>query len=216
MRAASTAWTVAGTRMLVDRAGQAVGAALADQRAGLDQRADALLQEERVALGPLDQQRLQRLDGRIVAEQRGQQLVGAGLPERVDPELGVVALVAPGVGVLRAVVDQQQDAGGRQALDQAVEQRLGLGVDPVQVLEDQQQRLLLALAQQQPAQRVERRRRRRRGGSSAAQAGVLDRQVEQRQQRRQDRPPAPGRAPAACRSPSRGRSRASSRGSIRQ
>ena len=61
MRAASTAWTVAGTRMLVDRAGQAVGAALADQRAGLDQRADALLQEERVALGPLDQQRLQRL-----------------------------------------------------------------------------------------------------------------------------------------------------------
>ena len=57
MRAASTAWTVAGTRMLGSGSGQPVGAALADQRPGLDQRPDALLQEERVALGPLDQQR---------------------------------------------------------------------------------------------------------------------------------------------------------------
>ena len=44
---------------------------------------------------------------------------------------------------------------GRQALDQAVEQRLGLGVDPVQILEHQQQRLPLALAQQQLLDRVE-------------------------------------------------------------
>ena len=57
MRAASTACTVAGTWMRRQRPRQPVGAALADQRPGLDQRPDALLQEERVALGPLDQQR---------------------------------------------------------------------------------------------------------------------------------------------------------------
>ena len=63
---------------------------------------------------------------------------------------------------------------------QAVEQRLGLGVDPVQILEHQQQRLHLALAKQQalegvegplaPLRRVERLPR-----------GVVDRDVEQRQ-----------------------------------
>ena len=42
-----------------------------------------------------------------------------------------------------------------QALDQAVEQRLGLRVDPVEILEDQQQRLPLALAQQELPDRVE-------------------------------------------------------------
>ena len=43
--------------------------------------------------------------------------------------------------VLGAVVNEQEQAGGRQALDQAVEDRLGPGVDPVQVLDDQEQRL---------------------------------------------------------------------------
>ena len=40
---------------------QAIGAALARQRLGLDQRPDALLEEEGVALGALDQQLLERL-----------------------------------------------------------------------------------------------------------------------------------------------------------
>ena len=57
--------------------------------------------------------------------------------------------------VLGAVVDQEQAAGRGQALDQAVEQGLGLGIDPVQILEDQQQRLHLALAQQHALERLE-------------------------------------------------------------
>ena len=48
--------------------------------------------------------------------------------------------------VLRTIVDQEQEPGGRRSLDQAVEQGLGL-VDPVQILEDQEQRLFLTLAQ---------------------------------------------------------------------
>ena len=61
MRAASTACTVAGTCVLSSGLRQPVGAALAGQHAGLHQRPDALLEEERVALGPLDQQALERL-----------------------------------------------------------------------------------------------------------------------------------------------------------
>ena len=86
--------------------------------------------------------------------------------------------------VLGAVVHQEQEAGGAQALHEAVEQGLGLAVDPVQVLEDHQQRLHLALAQQQPLDRVE--------GALAAlrrvevlPGRVLDRHVEQREQRGQ-------------------------------
>src|SRR6185503_12255460 len=111
-----------------------------------------LLQQERVALGAEDERRFQRLDRRIMAQQSGQKLVGAGLTERIDPKLRVVGLVAPGVGVLRPVVDQEQQARGRERLDQAVEERLSLGVDPVEILEDQQKRLLLALTEEQAAQ----------------------------------------------------------------
>ena len=91
-----------------------------------------------------------RLSGskpRVVPEQGVEQLFGALGRQGVDAELPVVGLAAPGVLVLRSVVHEEQQAGGRQALDQAVEQRLGLGVDPVQVLEDQQERLDLALPQ---------------------------------------------------------------------
>ena len=61
MRAARIAWTVAGTADRLDRPGQTIGAALPDERPRLDQRPHALLEEERVALGPLDQQSLERL-----------------------------------------------------------------------------------------------------------------------------------------------------------
>ena len=87
----------------------------------------------------------------ILAEQRVQQLVGTlGAASAIEPQLAVVRLAAPGVLVLGPVVDHEQEqARRRQALDQAVEQRLRLAVDPVQVLEDHQERLLPALPQQQ-------------------------------------------------------------------
>ena len=60
--------------------GQTIAAPLADQRAGFDQCADALLEKERVAIGPLDEQafeRPQRVIPSSRAEQRIEQLVGA-------------------------------------------------------------------------------------------------------------------------------------------
>src|SRR3712207_7720648 len=43
----------------------------------------------------------------------------------------VVRLAVPSVLVLRPIVRQQQHVGGRQAVHEAVEQSLGLGIYPV-------------------------------------------------------------------------------------
>jgi hypothetical protein len=101
--------------------------------------------------------------------------------------LGVIGLAAPAVCVLGAVVDEQQHAGGRQALHQGVQACLRLGMDPVQVLKDQQQGLRLTFPQQQAFQRLQ--------GALAALGGVeglprciVNRDVQKRQQRRQGRP----------------------------
>ena len=85
--------------------------------------------------------------------------------------------------VLRAVVDQQQHPGRRQALDQAVEQGLRLGIDPVQILKDQQQRLHLTFAQQHALEGVERALASLRRIERAKRA-VLRQGVQERKQRR--------------------------------
>jgi hypothetical protein len=51
------------------------------------------------------------------------------------------------VAVLRAVVNYQHDPRCRHAINETIEQALGLAVDPVKVLDDQQETLLLRLAQ---------------------------------------------------------------------
>ena len=66
--------------------------------------------------------------------------------EGVDAELPVVGLAAPGVLVFRPVVPQEQQPGGGQTFHDGVKERLGLGIDPMQILEHQQQRLDLALS----------------------------------------------------------------------
>ena len=58
--------------------------------------------------------------------------------------------------VLGAVVDEEKQPRGRHALDEAVQERLGLAVDPVEVLEEDEQGLDLALANQQALDRIER------------------------------------------------------------
>ena len=89
--------------------------------------------------------------------------------------------------ILGAVVDQQEQAGGGQALHQAIEERLGLGVDPVEVLEDQQEGLHLALPQEQAFEGVQ--------GALAAlrrieglPCGILHRHLQEGQEGRQGRP----------------------------
>jgi hypothetical protein len=134
---------------------QSIRAPLPDQRVRLHQCADALLEEEGIALGALDQERLQSREV-VGAKQRLQELVGARGRQRIDPNLRVVCLAAPAVLVLRTIVGEEQDAGGGQTLEQAVEEGLGLAVDPVKILEHEAERLDLTLAEQQSLDRVER------------------------------------------------------------
>jgi hypothetical protein len=104
----------------------------------------------------LDQELLQRREPGIVAEERIQHLSGALGRERVQPHLAVGRLAAPGVLVLGTVIHEQQHARPPEALDQAVEQRLRLTVDPVEILEDQEERLFLCFPEQEPLHGVER------------------------------------------------------------
>jgi hypothetical protein len=135
---------------------QPMCASLTRQDLRLDEGPDALFEEERIPLGSLDQEPLERLDGRVLTEQSPQEFIGRLGWQRVDAELPVVALPAPAVLVLGPVVDEQQQMGRREALDQSVEQRLGLGVDPVEILEHDEERLHLAFPEEQPLDAIER------------------------------------------------------------
>ena len=163
---------------------QAVGSRLAHQGTGLHQRPHALLQEEGIALGALDQQLGEGRQTRIVPHEGLEEGISAGRGQGVQPQLRVVGLAPPAVPVVRPVVDQQEQARRRQALDQAFEQRLGLRIQPVQILTDQQHGLPLALAQQHPLEGGERAlaalRAHQAGGKDCPREGV-----EQRQERRE-------------------------------
>src|SRR5215467_2071518 len=130
MREARIVCTVGGTWM--------VPAGCADEVGGLDQRAHALLEEQRIALGALDEKPLERRDAGLVADQRAQKLLGACGRQRIDAQLPVTGLAAPAVAIFRPVVHRQHHGGGRHRVDEIVEEGLRLGVDPVQVLEHEE------------------------------------------------------------------------------
>ena len=131
----------------VEGVSEAIGPALSDKGLRFHEGPHALFQKERVAIRPLDEQGPQRGQLGVGAQQRLQEILGPFAQKRVDAELRVVGAVAPGVLVLGAIGDEEQETGGGEAVDQAVEPRLGLGINPVQILEDHEQRLDLALAE---------------------------------------------------------------------
>jgi hypothetical protein len=67
-----------------------MAAALAAERADLEEPAHRFLEEERVALRSLEEEPLERVEGRVGAEQRAEQFVGALPAEGIDPELAVI------------------------------------------------------------------------------------------------------------------------------
>src|SRR5713101_7266718 len=58
--------------------------------------------------------------------------------------------------VLRAIVDQQENLRGADRVSEQIQKRLGLAIDPVQILEDRHQRLVERFAQQDALDRLER------------------------------------------------------------
>ena len=129
--------------------GKAIASPLPDEDAVLDHYPDALFEEEGIPPCLLDQQQLEGGQAVIVSEHEAEKLVRVLGRQWEDTELRVVALAGPRVPIFLPVVDEEQHPRGGEALDQAIEERLGLGVNPVQVLEDDAQRLHLALPQQE-------------------------------------------------------------------
>jgi len=97
---------------VLDRSGCAIGATLPDEDLGLDERPDALLEEEWIAFRALEQEPSDGVKTDIRAQECVEQLAGGLRGERIEPELRVVGLGPPAVLVLAAVVDQEQDARG--------------------------------------------------------------------------------------------------------
>ena len=106
--------------------------------------------------GALGDQPLECFEFRPFTEQRREHRRGVFAAQGVEPELQVVASARPFMAVLRTIVHEQQHARTGDAVGEQVEQRLGLGVDPMQVLEDHHQRVLERLAQDDPLDRFER------------------------------------------------------------
>jgi len=86
---------------------QPVHPSLTRQRTRLDQRADALLDEERVTVGALDQQALERVQAGVGPEEDLEQHLGTLPWQRVDPKPGVDGLVAPVVRILGPMAGEQ-------------------------------------------------------------------------------------------------------------
>jgi hypothetical protein len=103
---------------------QAIGATPPAEHAGLEQSADTLLDEERIAFSPGNQQLLQPKQLRVRAQQRSEHRVDALVRERLEPQLLVVALAGPSMLVFGTIADDEQDTCAGESFDQAVEQRL--------------------------------------------------------------------------------------------
>src|SRR5262249_36258561 len=159
------------------------GAGLTHQHASLDQRAHALFQEKGIAGRVRNQQRCEWYQAGVIAQECLQDCGSTCWGQRVKPQLRVISLAAPAVLILRTVVDQEQELGRGQTLDQAVEQGLRLGINPVQILEDQEQRLYLAFTQQHAFERRERTLAAL-GRIELAEWAVVGQRVEERQERR--------------------------------
>src|SRR5687768_1349458 len=84
-----------------------------------------------------------------------EQLLRTRRGQWVEPELTIVGLAPPHVLVLGAIIYQEEQPGGGEALDQAVEQDLRLRIDPMQIFKNQEQRLDLGFPEQHPLERGE-------------------------------------------------------------
>ena len=84
----------------------------------LDQRLHHLFREERRTLRLPENELLQGLEAGVIAEQIGEELLGLFFAQGRKAKLGVVGLLSPLVAILRAVIHEQEQAGGGQALAQ--------------------------------------------------------------------------------------------------
>ena len=165
---------------LAGRPREPVVTTIADEHARLDRRSHAFLQEERVTAGAFDQRRLKPGRGNLTSHEDIEEGVRTLRRERVEPKLRVVTLVAPGVLVLGTIAEEKQNTATRDALDQGLEHRLRLGVDPVEILEEHGDRPETTLLEKQQLHRLQRSPLLL-GGIEHLPRRIVDRHVEERE-----------------------------------
>ncbi len=122
---------------------------LAEQCFLLGQGLNHLLHEKGVALGLLEDEQFEGHESGIIAQQGSEQSLGFDLAQGIQPQLGVVASVAPARLILGPVVHEEENPPACHAVDEKREESLGLAVEPLQVLEQEFDGLVEALAHQQ-------------------------------------------------------------------
>ena len=159
--------TAAAWRSCRSAQGQAVDArhehGLHRLRHGLRGRAAALfadlarqlLQEERVALGPLEDQLHHRVLDGVLAEQRADDPGAVVGREGLQRDLGGVRSPHPRRLIAGAVGGHQEDRRAGHAVGQRGQQLLRRAVDPVQILDGDDERLAAAQPEQEPTDDLE-------------------------------------------------------------
>ena len=104
----------------LDRFGQTIEPWFTDEDLSFHQSSDGLLKKERVTLGLLDQVLLEGPKTFLGSNEAFKQLFTTLGRQGVDPELCIVGFPSPPVLVFGAIVDKEQHACRRQALNQAV------------------------------------------------------------------------------------------------
>ena len=118
------------------RVRESIPAALALQRVRVHQRPHRLLEEERTP--PPGEQLLERGEAGILAQERIEELARPFRRKDVEPQLGIARAAIRLVLVFRPITHEDVQARGSHGFDETVEQRLGLAVDPVEILDDEE------------------------------------------------------------------------------
>ncbi len=175
----------------VDRVVESPDLRLADERADVDEGPDDLLEEERVALGRLEDAALHLRGQGGPADEGAQELPSGVARERVERDLaGAVGKLAcgrlldpPGVMVALGAAGQHEEQGRHLRVDEEPLKELERGgVGPVQVLEGDRDGSVLGQAHDQGPEHLERpvlQRLRRKLLESVVRVG-LERQAEHR------------------------------------
>src|SRR5262245_14099567 len=96
---------------------EAIAATFAAEGAGLNESADSFLEEEGRPLGLPHEHGLQRLERRVITNERVKKLASAPRRQGMHAQLAVVCLTAPSVAILGSVVDEHEQARPGEALD---------------------------------------------------------------------------------------------------
>ena len=156
-RAASTAWTVSGISTAVRPGSARQPSGVARDPPLVDEMAEDLLDEERVAAGALDDARVQVRRQILDREQQADQAAGVLRLERIEEDRAEAAAAAapagPAVGQVGASRAEEQHAAldARAEIVEHVEEgRIG----PVDVLDDRDQRALRREGREERAPRL--------------------------------------------------------------